>query len=306
MSELEIFAAALEITDPVARSAYLDHACLNPERRRRIDSLLRRHETAGDFLEKPAVAALPPDVSVDAPASAGASRRRSATVGVESSAEDDDDPLDFLEPSTKPGSIGRLGHYEITEVLGRGGFGVVLKAFDEKLHRVVAVKALATRLAATSPARKRFLREARAAAAVKHENVVAIYAVEEKPVPHLVMEYVAGQTLQQRLDQEGPLDLAEVLRIGRQVAESLAAAHDRGLVHRDVKPANILLENGLEQKVKITDFGLARAADDASLTQSGVVAGTPLYMAPEQARGDAVDPRTDLFSLGSVLYTMVG
>src|SRR5207302_1627506 len=109
--------------------------------------------------------------------------------------------------------------------------------------------------------------------------------------------------LQERLDLGGPLGVADVLRIGLQAARGLAAAHAQGLVHRDVKPANILLENGV-QRVKITDFGLARAADDASLTQSGVIAGTPMYMSPEQARGEAVDHRTDLFSLGSVLYTL--
>src|SRR5262245_13588586 len=117
------------------------------------------------------------------------------------------------------------------------------------------------------------------------------------------MEYIPGQTLQQRLDQTGPLDVQEVLRIGEQIARGLAAAHAQGLIHRDIKPGNILTEVGVE-KVKITDFGLARAADDASLTQSGVIAGTPLFMAPDQAKGETLDPRADLFSLGSVLYTM--
>ncbi|HXG11366.1 MAG TPA: family 16 glycoside hydrolase [Gemmataceae bacterium] len=122
-------------------------------------------------------------------------------------------------------------------------------------------------------------------------------------LPYLVMEYVNGISLQDRLDQSGPLELKEVLRIGLQAACGLAAAHKQGLIHRDIKPANILLENGV-QRVKITDFGLARAVDDASLTQSGVIAGTPQYMAPEQARGEPVDHRSDLFSLGSVLYAM--
>src|SRR5205085_1816586 len=131
-----------------------------------------------------------------------------------------------------------------------------------------------------------------------------IYAVEaHKGLPYLVMEYVQGISLQERLDLGGPLGVADVLRIGLQAARGLAAAHDQGLVHRDVKPANILLENG-DERVKITDFGLARAADDASLTQSGVIAGTPQYMAPEQARGEPIGPRTDLFSLGSVLYAL--
>ena len=118
------------------------------------------------------------------------------------------------------------------------------------------------------------------------------------------MEYIPGETLQQKHEQTGPLDVEDVLRIGAQIARGLAAAHDEGLIHRDIKPANILLEGGAEQDVKITDFGLARAADDASLTQSGAIAGTPLYMAPEQAKGGPLDHRSDLFSLGSVLYTM--
>jgi hypothetical protein len=212
--------------------------------------------------------------------------------------------LDFLAPPEKPGQLGRLGHYEVLEVLGRGGMGIVLKAFDQTLHRVVAIKVMAPQLATSATARKRFVREARAAAAVRDQHVVAIHAVDEaNGLPYLVMEHVAGTSLQQRLDRSGPLDLHEILRIGMQTAAGLAAAHAQGLVHRDVKPANILLENGVE-RVKLTDFGLARAADDASLSQNGVVAGTPEYMAPEQTRGEPLDHRADLFSLGSVLYAL--
>src|SRR5439155_7958311 len=128
------------------------------------------------------------------------------------------------------------------------------------------------------------------------DHVIGIYAVEEaNGLPYLVMEYIAGQSLQERLDRTGPLELKEVLRIGMQTAAGLAAAHKQGLVHRDVKPANILLENGVD-RVKITDFGLARAVDDASITQSGLIAGTPQYMAPEQAAGEHIDHRADLFS----------
>src|SRR5438552_6838361 len=219
-------------------------------------------------------------------------------------AADSEVPLDFLGPSADPTHLGRLGHYEIEETLGRGGTGIVFRAFDEKLHRVVAIKLLLPVLAANANARHRFIREARAAAAVGNEHVIGIHAVEEaNQPPYLVMEFVGSISVQQKLDQGGPLELKEILRIGMQVAAGLAAAHAQGLVHRDIKPANILLENGV-QRVKLTDFGLARAVDDASLTQSGVVAGTPLYMAPEQARGEAVDHRADLFSLGSVLYAM--
>jgi serine/threonine protein kinase len=159
-------------------------------------------------------------------------------------------------------------------------------------------------MAATSPARKRFLREARSSASVRHENVVQVYEVGEQPLPYLVMEFIPGETLQQRLDRCGPVEVPEVLRIGRQIAEGLAAAHTGDLIHRDIKPGNILLEGGA-QKVKITDFGLARAADDASISQSGIIAGTPMYMAPEQVQGRTLDQRADLFSLGSVLYQMV-
>ncbi len=137
-----------------------------------------------------------------------------------------------------------------------------------------------------------------------HDHVVAIHAVDSwKGLPYLVMQYVPGKSLQARIERDGPLAVDEVLRIGMQVASGLAAAHAQGLVHRDIKPANILLENGIE-RIKITDFGLARAADDASISQSGVAAGTPHYMAPEQARCEAIDPRVDLFSLGGVMYAM--
>ena len=128
---------------------------------------------------------------------------------------------------------------------------------------------------------------------------------KRRRLPYLVMEYIPGQTLQQRLDERGPLDVPTVLRFGRQIAEGLAAAHAQDLIHRDIKPGNILLETGVQDRVKITDFGLARAADDASLTQSGTIAGTPMYMAPEQALGHKLDQRADLFSFGSVLYQMV-
>ncbi len=242
--------------------------------------------------------------SAHADIEAGTATRCAARPGEASDQADDDLTLEFLQPSDKPDSLGRLAHYEVLEVIGRGGMGIVLRAFDEKLHRVVAMKVMAPRLAATSPPRKRFLREARAAAQVRHEHVVDIHAVEELPIPHLVMEYVPGESLQQRLNRIGPLEVHDVLRIGQQIARGLAAAHAQGLIHRDVKPGNILLEKGVEERVKITDFGLARAADDASLTQSGVIAGTPLFMAPEQAQGGAIDHRADLFSLGSVLYTM--
>ena len=215
-----------------------------------------------------------------------------------------EEDLSFLQPSKKPEALGRLDKYEILSVVGKGGFGLVLKAFDDDLHRIVAIKVLAPQMAASGAARQRFIREARAAAAISHENVVGIHEVKgDVKVPYLAMQFVSGVTLNEKIDAAGPLSVKEILRIGMQIAEGLSAAHKQGLVHRDIKPGNILLENGIE-RVKITDFGLARAVDDASVTQSGTVAGTPMYMSPEQANGEVIDHRSDLFSLGSVLYVM--
>jgi uncharacterized protein (TIGR03067 family) len=214
------------------------------------------------------------------------------------------DVLALLGPTDDPAMLGRIGTYEITGILGRGGMGVVFKGFDGALNRYVAIKMLAPHLAASGGARKRFAREAQAAAAVIHDNVMAIHSVSEwQGVPYLVMPYGRGVSLQRRLSDQGPLTVREILRIGMQTAEGLAAAHSQGLVHRDVKPANILLGQDVE-RVTLTDFGLARAVDDASLTRHGTLAGTPQYMSPEQARAKAVDARSDLFSLGSVLYAM--
>jgi serine/threonine protein kinase len=210
----------------------------------------------------------------------------------------------FLRPTDQPGLLGLLGQYEVQEEIGRGGMGVVFKALDPALSRVVAIKVLSPFLASSATARRRFVRESRAAAAVCHDHIVAVHGVhEENGLPYLVMQYIPGESLQARLDRTGPLEVVEIVRIGYQTAAGLAAAHAQGLIHRDIKPANLLLENGLA-RVKITDFGLARMADDVQLTQNGTVTGTPEYMAPEQARGEPVDHRADLFSLGSVLHAL--
>ncbi len=212
--------------------------------------------------------------------------------------------LQCLAPTDDPAMLGRLGIYEVFGVVGAGGAGIVFKALERSLNRFVAVKVLSPLLACNGAARKRFAREARAAAAIVHEHVVPIHAVDEfQGLPFLVMQYIPGRSLQQRLNHQGPLGIREILRIGHQAALGLAAAHAQGVVHRDIKPANILLENGVE-RVLLTDFGLARTVDDASLTCSGVIAGTPEYMSPEQARGETVDHCSDLFSLGSVLYAL--
>jgi hypothetical protein len=220
----------------------------------------------------------------------------------------------FLAPAQEPGELGRLGLYRVLKLLGAGGMGLVFEAEDPRLQRPVALKVMRPDLAASPRARERFLREARAAAALRCDHVVTVYQVDEaRGVPFLAMELLEGETLEARLRREGRLPLAEVLRIGREAAEGLAAAHGRGLVHRDVKPANIWLETRAGEpggssprcRVKLLDFGLARAASGSDHgTQPGVIVGTPSYMAPEQARGEAVDARSDLFSLGCVLYDM--
>jgi serine/threonine-protein kinase len=212
----------------------------------------------------------------------------------------------FLLPSANPQAIGRIGTCDVLELLGRGGMGLVFKAFDSSLQRMVAIKVLSPAMASSRKAHRRFLREARAVAGINHPNVVTIYAVDEqRGMPYLVMEYVAGRTLADRLRQGAPFDLATLLRIAAQVASGLDAAHQHGVIHRDVKPANILLEDGIE-RAKLTDFGLALVALDASqITSVEQTVGTPAYMSPEQVRGERLDPRSDLFSLGCVLYAMV-
>ena len=209
---------------------------------------------------------------------------------------------ELLGPTDNPEMLGRIGSYDVIGLVGRGSTGIVVKAYDPRLDRYVAIKILSPNYANAGPARRRFERESRAVAAVAHEHVVPIYSVSEyRSLPFIVMQYVSGGSLQTRIDQNGPLSTCEVVRIGMQIAKGLAAAHAQGIVHRDVKPANVMLEPQVDRAM-VSDFGLARVADDATLTRSGVVAGTPQFMSPEQACGEPVDGRSDLFSLGSTLY----
>ena len=301
MDEQVIFEAAINIPDNNAREVFIQKASEgNVSLLARVRSLLTVHDSAGSVQEHAREAEARTRLVITQSDVGQLTRDFEPKEEIRK----DRGILEFLGSSSKPDSLGVLGHYEVLSVLGQGGFGTVLKAFDEKLHRLVAIKMMSPELAATSPPRKRFLREARSAAAMNHENVVQIYNVEERPLPYLVMEFVAGSTLQGKMDATGPIDVAKIVHISFQIATGLAAAHAMGLIHRDIKPGNILLSNGVELRVKITDFGLARAADDASITCSGTIQGTPLYMSPEQALGGRLDCRSDLFSLGSVLYTM--
>ncbi len=220
----------------------------------------------------------------------------------------------FLSPPQEPGEIGRLGSYRVLKVLGSGGMGVVFQAEDVQLRRLVALKVMRPDVVGKAGARERFLREARAAAGLTHDHIVAIYQVgEENGVPFIAMQWLRGRSLEERLKQGGPVSIGEALRLGRQIALGLSAAHAAGLIHRDIKLDNLWLEArpnepealATEERVKILDFGLARPVeDDAHLTGSGTIVGTPSYLAPEQARGERVDDRCDLFSLGVVLYRL--
>jgi serine/threonine protein kinase len=250
-----VFLQAIEFTSTADRVTFVDRACAgNSQLRARVMLLLQNVEVPDSLLDQTGCQPDPTHVVAEGMPAVS---------------------LEFLKPCETPGSLGRLGSYTILEVIGRGGMGIVLRAMDSKLNRVVAIKVLATEYAGNPQARKRFLREAQAAAAVSHDHVVTIHAVDDdENVPFIVMECIVGQSLQQKIDATGALRLKEILRIGMQIAAGLAAAHKQGLVHRDIKPANILLENGIE-RVKITDFGLARATDDVGMTQSGQIAGTP-------------------------------
>jgi WD40 repeat protein len=213
----------------------------------------------------------------------------------------------FLAPATAPGDLGCLGRYRMVRVLGEGGMGLVFQARDVKLARDVAVKVMRPNVSYDARTRERFLREARAMAAVEHDHIVAVHeANEENGVPFFTMPLLRGESLEQRLKRPPRLPIREAIRIARESAEGLTAAHARGLIHRDVKPGNIWLEDP-DGRVKILDFGLvyASGADDARLTRYGIVLGSPGYLAPEQLEGADAKPASDLFSLGCVLYRMV-
>lgn len=216
----------------------------------------------------------------------------------------------LLKPPQESDELGRLSDYRVLRLLGEGGMGLIFEAEDVHLGRRVALKVIRPEKGETDVARRRFLQEARAVAAIEHDHIVAIYRVgEDDGVPFLAMPLLQGESLADRLNREGALPIPEVVRIARQTAEGLVAAHASGLIHRDIKPANIFLERvpGKSQsRVKVLDFGLARhvGGKHPMLTQMGLVVGSPGYMAPEQARCEPVDARCDLFSLGCVIHRM--
>jgi serine/threonine-protein kinase len=258
---------------PEARPAFLRDTCHDdPQLGEELFSLLEQAEAAEGFFERLSDAVFPPSVT----------------------------------ESPKPDhNVGRtVGHYQIVSCIGAGGMGTVYRAQDTRLNREVALKFLPVHLSAHLVARERLLSEARAAAALAHPNVCVVHEIGETDDgrPYIVMALCEGETLKEKL-RLGRLDPAEAVEIAMQIARGLAAAHARGIIHRDVKPGNVML--GTDGTVKLLDFGLAKVADDVAITGPGVTPGTLAYMSPEQARGDPVDQRTDLWSLGVVLYEML-
>lgn len=278
-----IFHAALQ-AEPSRRGTILEDSCAGDESlRREVESLLAHHENAGSFIETPAFAT----------AEASPDSDRSSSSGT---------PARFA-----PGTV--VGQYRVLEGIGAGGMGVVYKAEDTKLGRVAALKFLPESAASDESALERFQREARAASALNHPNICTIYDIEEyQGHPFIAMEYVDGRSLKDHVLGRA-LDEEEIAKLGIQIAEALAAAHSKGVVHRDIKPGNIaIMVSGL---VKVLDFGLAKligsqgeSAPTKSLTESHTMTGTLPYMSPEQLRGREVDSRTDIYALGVVLYEM--
>lgn len=257
------------------------------------------------------------------------------TPGSETTQAVHEDEIQRFMPAKSPDELARLAHYRVLKLIGYGGMGAVFLAEDTRLQRRVALKVLRGKRCLDDLHRERFLREARLAAAVRHENVVTIHDVEVfmgplGDVPYLAMEFLDGESLEQTLRRRGSLSLREAVDVGEQVASALVAAHEQGLIHRDIKPANVFLEriDGLRgdsktdvtfmtssnvgpqfsARIKVLDFGLAlplNLSGDGRLTDSGMLVGTPAYMSPEQANAFPLDARTDLFSLGCLLYEAV-
>ncbi len=221
------------------------------------------------------------------------------------------DENEWADTVAEPDLVGRtIGNFEIIEMIGRGGMGIVYLAHDTKLDRSVAIKCMPAELQANSTARMRFMREAKLLASLNHPNIAVIHDIIEQEAGsgYLVLEYIPGQTLTERIAQK-PVKLEEALSIGRQIAEALLGAYEQGVAHRDLKPGNIKITP--EGRVKVLDFGLAKAIGpqdekpQSTITQPGRIVGTPAYMSPEQARGNPTDHRTDIWSFGCVMYEML-
>src|SRR5207249_8024679 len=269
---------------PGDRAAFVQSNCREDTAvRKEVERLLAEHERASGFLEPPSHGS-----------------ERFALSGSQ------------ISGTEAPLTGQKISHCEIVAKLGEGGMGIVYRAFDTQLLRPVALKLLSHNALADPESNRRFLREARAASALNHPNIAHVYEVGEADgTRFIVMEHIEGRTLAATI-REGPLDFAQVLDFAVNAADALAEAHERGIIHRDVKPSNVMITP--RGQLKILDFGLAKVnsktADqeasfiDRSLTRPGLVMGTTRYMSPEQVLGHDVDQRTDIFSLGVVFYEM--
>ena len=304
MGERAIFFEAVEKDDPAERAAYLDDACAgDPNLRRRIEALLQSHATVGDFLDMPAAEQLAAGSGMPADrgfSGAGLASPERSEANV---------PLDFLAPSRRPDSLGRLGHYEVLEVIGQGGMGTVYEAEQDSPRRTVALKVVRPGFA--SPAIvKRFTHEAQILGRLHHPGIAQVYeaGLADDGQPFFAMEFIRGLPLDEYARRHG-LDLTARVGLLARVCDAVQHAHDQGVIHRDLKPANILVEETGQPKV--LDFGVARATDAdlltaAGLTQTGQLLGTPNYMSPEQVTADpaAIDHRADVYALGVILFEL--
>ena len=300
MKESDLFHELIAIADLRERSTRLEHiARSHPEMAESLRKLLEHYEPDEEFLSTNAldrIAQLP---------NANAVLEELKHFQVPRRYNLQDLSHDFLEPSDQPNSIGKIGGYEVQSLIGFGGSARVYKGTDPELDKIIAIKTLHTDQANDRIAIGRLQKEARAMGRIKHENVVEVYRISIDPIPLIAMEYVDGESLDQLITRDGMLSIDRFVRIAKQILQGVQAAHDLGWVHRDLKPANILLTHATDTIVKITDFGLVRRNNDARLTRSDSVVGTPLYMSPEQIRDETLDARSDLFSLGAVFYEML-
>ena len=290
-----LYHAALE-REPGARESFLDEACADDEALRREVAGLLACDVPGDsFIQSPAIEI--------------AARAIAAETHIEASSK----------PMMSHIAGSQIGAYQLLEPLGRGGMGEVYLALDTRLGRKVAVKLLLAEFTTDADRLRRFEQEARAASALNHPNIITIHEIgKTDSIHYIVTEYVEGETLRQRLASAPQIGmkLSETIGLAAQIAAALAAAHGAGIIHRDIKPENVMVRR--DGIVKVLDFGLAKLTKPSSTavstqaaifagnrTDTGVVMGTPRYMAPEQARGEKVDARTDIFSFGVVVYEMM-
>ncbi|MCG2591095.1 serine/threonine protein kinase, partial [Rhodohalobacter sulfatireducens] len=275
-TQIEILVEQALALPPEDRAAFIDNQCGEDEAlRNEIQSLLKHGDKALSFM--------------------GHFEDNVVAPSIDNLARDqveEDHRIDAL-----------FGHYHITDILGRGGMGIVYKAKDTNLDRTVALKFLPSHLTRSDKDKQRFIREAKAAAALNHPNICTIHSVEEHENQHfIVMEYIDGQTLRQKLEAE-EITPTTAMNYSIQIAEALAEAHENGIVHRDIKPSNIMVDS--KNRIKVMDFGLAKLVDSTPITQTGTTLGTMAYMSPEQIQGRPVDHRADLFSFGVLLFEML-